>query len=108
MARELERRGFERVELEDLPVRDQIAMFAEASVVVGPHGAGLTNTLATAAGAWLVELHPGDEVNYVYWLQAGVLGLRYAFLAGSPPVGPRDFTVDAQRLGRLLDRIERA
>ena len=38
-------KGWETIILEDLPIKQQVKIFAEASHVVAPHGAGLTNLL---------------------------------------------------------------
>jgi capsular polysaccharide biosynthesis protein len=42
--------GFEIHELEQYSLRDQVALFAEAEVVVSAHGAGLTNMLFSPPG----------------------------------------------------------
>jgi capsular polysaccharide biosynthesis protein len=49
--------GFEAVTPETLSVREQISLFAEASHIVGPAGAALTNMLYSAPGAQVVVLH---------------------------------------------------
>lgn len=41
----LRERGFEVVALEERPLREQVQLFAEASLVVAQHGAGLVNLL---------------------------------------------------------------
>lgn len=45
-----ESRGFEAVFLEDLPFRDSVQVMREASIVVGPHGAGWANALFCLPG----------------------------------------------------------
>lgn len=45
VAAHLEKRGFEVVALEALPLRDQIRRIAEAEIIVAQHGAGLVNLL---------------------------------------------------------------
>lgn len=47
--------GFESYRLEELPVAEQVQLFAEADVVVAPHGAGLSN-LVYSEGVSVVEL----------------------------------------------------
>jgi hypothetical protein len=47
--------GFESYRLEDLPVAEQVRLFADADVVVAPHGAGLSN-LVYSEDVAVVEL----------------------------------------------------
>lgn len=97
--------GFERLQLEDLSPRRQLEAFASAAVVVGAHGAGLTNVVACPEGATLVELLPGEGAFNHYFLMASVLGLRHGHLMGSrPDPASEDFTVDPDALLDLLAR----
>lgn len=52
----LEKRGFECINPGTLSFTDQIEIFSQASVVVGPHGAGLTNILFAPASCRVLEL----------------------------------------------------
>ena len=97
--------GFERLDLERMTVRGQLEAFASAAVVVGAHGAGLTNLVACRAGATLVELLPGDGPFNHYFLMASCLGLRHGHLLGHrPDPASDDFTVDPDQLLALLAR----
>jgi capsular polysaccharide biosynthesis protein len=97
--------GFARVDLEGMPVRRQLEAFASASVVVGAHGAGLTNLVACREGATLVELLPGEGPFNHYFLMASCLGLRHGHLIGSrPDPASDDFTVAPDQLLALLAR----
>lgn len=61
--------GYDVVYLEQLPWEAQIALFRQAAVVVGPHGAGLANLAFSAPGTTLVELTSGAMYNRCYeWL----------------------------------------
>ena len=95
--------GFERLQLETLPVKEQLEAFAAAAVVVGVHGAGLTNLVACRPGATVLELLPGDGPFNHYFLMASVLGLRHGHLIGQRPDPARDdFRVDPDQLLALL------
>lgn len=50
-------RGFEAVHPERLSVREQVALFAEASHIVAPTGAALTNMLYAPPGARVVAIY---------------------------------------------------
>lgn len=52
----LRRHGFQRYFLEDLSSQEQIQLFQEAEVIIGPHGAGLANVVFTPPGATVIEL----------------------------------------------------
>jgi Glycosyltransferase 61 len=71
----LERRGFLVMRPEQHPLREQVAMFSRASLIVGMHGAGLTNVLF-APSAHLVEL-AGDYGGPEYFSMCHGLGNPY-------------------------------
>lgn len=52
----LERLGFERHFLETMSVREQIELFQQADVIMGPHGAGLANMVFAPPGTKVIEL----------------------------------------------------
>ena len=60
----------------DLPLVEQLAMFASASVVIGPHGAGLSNMVAMKPDGVVVELQV-VPANHCYLFLAFNLGLKY-------------------------------
>lgn len=56
--------NFKIYELEQLTVEEQVRLFANADIVVGPHGAGLTNIIFSSRPT-LLELLPEDD--FVSW-----------------------------------------
>jgi capsular polysaccharide biosynthesis protein len=105
----LRERGFEIYDpsANENPRRD----FAEAALVVGGHGAGLTDILFCAPGATVLELVPSDHVFPYYYAMAHAAQLRYACIlgrslqqrpAGSWGPSPYDFEVDPDVLGEAL------
>jgi hypothetical protein len=97
----LEERGFETVLPGDLGAREQLGVFAEAEVVLGPHGAGLSN-MCGATDATLVELHRDDMVRPCFFAQANAQGLEYWYML-CEPAGTADLRVDLGLLERTLD-----
>lgn len=84
----LRRHGFEIVTLSGLRVAQQAALFREAEIVIGLHGAGLTNAGFCQPGTPLVEILPvGSHFVSPYWLLAGLRGLPYLNLAGRDAKG---------------------
>lgn len=111
---ELERRGFERLDPGTLTVQEQIDRFASAQLVVGPHGAALTNLVFAQPGTAVVELFAPSYVNHCYWTIAEALdGIDYHYLvgdgrhrAGRPMTGVlTDVELPARRVLRTVDRL---
>lgn len=99
--------GFEVVDPDRLTVAEQIRRFAEAEVIVAPHGAALANLLFASPGATVVELFAPRYVQGCYWKLADTVpGLTYRYYVGlgrAPRHGRMwdvagDITVDVEDL----------
>jgi hypothetical protein len=90
--------GFVEVDPAHHPMRYNISVFAGADVIVGPHGAGLSD-IVFAERAQVIELH-GHRLDTVYGTIAEAVGSRYARLR-CDQVGP-DLHVDIDALESLL------
>ena len=66
IAEELKKRGFQSVDCGRLSVKEQAEFFGSAEVVVGAHGAALTNLVFCRAGATVIELFSPRYVNPCY------------------------------------------
>jgi len=110
----LERHGFRAVHTEQLDVREQIDLFARAEVIVGMHGAGLTNGVFAPGDATIVELQPpGLDIFRIdlYWNQAAASGQRYLQIVcpeapdqGNTPQTERNIEVAPAHLDAVLTR----
>jgi hypothetical protein len=107
-------RGFEMVDPGKLSAFEQIETFAQASMIVGAHSAGLVNLTFAFPGAAVVELFPAGGTNACYWkLAESVPGLEYRYVlgAGDPEsVSFSEFLVsdieaDIPAIGRTLDDL---
>lgn len=78
----LREQGFIIAELEKLPFTEQTRLFAEAEMIVGLHGAGLTNMVWAPAGCSVLEIMHPNHVGAMYYMLAEVLQHRYVSLAG--------------------------
>jgi hypothetical protein len=78
----LSARGFER--LEPATWQDNVHAFASADLVVGPHGAGLSNVVFCPRGSRLIELVPGDRPFPYFYSAACAAGMRYRALLTTP------------------------
>jgi len=70
--------GFASVNPGALSFADQVKLFADAAIVVGAHGAGLTNAMFMAPGGALVELTQTGRVVATFHEVASAAGLSYA------------------------------
>jgi capsular polysaccharide biosynthesis protein len=75
----LEKKGFEKIVLEDLKLKDQVKIFQEARVVVASHGAGLTNSMFMQKGQTIIELKSDNNNYWCYFSLARVFGLKYYY-----------------------------
>lgn len=78
----VEANGFEKVTLTGMSVAEQIALFADATHIVAPHGAGLANVAFCNAGAVLCELHMDAYVQWAFRRLSGLPPLTYGCLVG--------------------------
>jgi capsular polysaccharide biosynthesis protein len=74
---ELARRGFEIIVPGSLSFAEQVALFRGANLVVGPHGAGMTNIVFCELGTMIYELVPDHYHNACFCNLAAICRLRY-------------------------------
>jgi capsular polysaccharide biosynthesis protein len=98
----LQRHGFDRFQLSERSLVDNIKLFANAEIIVGPHGAGLTDILYSE-DATVVEFHRGDASTKVYYDLSQQLDLDYRYLVCDSKSG--DIVVDVKDLKQLLGDI---
>jgi capsular polysaccharide biosynthesis protein len=111
----LDKHGFETITLTGRPLSDQIQLFAEASHVIGVHGAGLTNILFSNQHCRVIEILPPFVATKAYWLLASALGQSYSGLIAEDSEFPlpnyADWVHNAQFNDRdviiPLDRLEK-
>lgn len=101
-----EARGFESVAAATLSFKEQIALFAEAAVVAGPHGAGFANMLFAPEGARLIEIVNLEKVKDTYLLLAKSLGQRHSAVIGSQGDRNEWFRADPQAIESALSDLQ--
>jgi hypothetical protein len=106
--------GFETVCPGEHSVAEQRRLFSTARLVVGPHGAGLTNLVFMQPRTTLVELHHPGYLNDCYYRLAQVMNVRYLTFLGDAAGEDGEslaWGVDIQRLTAalrpLLHRVPR-
>lgn len=98
------------VELDNMPVAQQINMFTKADLVIAEHGAGLVNAMFMRPGSILVEVVPGPLVGrWMYRMIAHHSKLNYSFGSFETPdswVWNKDpVTVPCEIYRHLLERV---
>ena len=94
-------RGFTIVVPDQLSWVEQVALFRNARIVVGPHGAGLSNLVFTEPGATVIELTNGNHYNRCFEWICHVSGHNYRMV--SPDDG---LITSVQRLEQaILDNL---
>lgn len=89
----LERYGISCLRLEDLSFPDQVRLFSGARLIVGLHGAGLTNAMWMSPGTAMLELRfRGDAHNNCYFSLAAALDLDYWYVPVEPARRPSTST----------------
>ncbi len=77
----LETRGFEVYDHRQVPYEPDF--FAGAEIIVGAHGAGLTNMAFRTPGMQVLELIPSDHFYPYYYTLADAAGHNYSYLVGT-------------------------
>jgi capsular polysaccharide biosynthesis protein len=101
----LSEKGFQSVVLEDLSPQEQIETLYDADVVVGTHGAGLSNILFSPAGLRVIEIFPTPYVVPHYFFLSKALGHDYTYQCGDDLLNGRTYEVNVEELGRSLARL---
>ena len=97
--------GFETVSLSDMTVADQAKLFAEADIVVGNGGSGLSNMVFAPDGAALLEFQPSNYVNRAHWYLCSAALQAYAFVIGSAGDEKNDFGVEPEKIETALEEL---
>lgn len=100
--------GFQTYCLEDFSFREQIALFAGAQVVVGCHGAGLTNLLFSVPGARVLDIQDPGYRNFAFWNMCEAVGHTYWYFLGDQlhdAPGVHEFRCPPEKLELTLSQM---
>ena len=81
----LDEKGFSVVCLEDLLLQHQIELFANADIVCGGHGSGLTNIFFCKPASTLIEIYHPQSPEICWWSWASISSVAYYYLLGEGP-----------------------
>jgi len=93
--------GFKSYVLEDLSVKEQATLFANAEIVVGPHGAGFAN-LMYSRDTTVIELF-GSRKKLTYFRLSKLLDFEYEAIVGEEQ--PPDIRVDAEKVCDAVEQV---
>ena len=103
LAEVLERHQIQTVILEDLTVAEQVALFRAATLVISPHGAGLTNLIYASQPAVLEFFCSGHRIGSEYFQITAIRGGRYCFHVLEPTNVANDMIVPLELLQHYLE-----
>ncbi len=100
--------GYVPFHLENLSFIEQVSLFAQARIVIGLHGAGLTNVAWCPPGARLLEIFPSESIPSYYWVLASQAGVDYYYLLSlnSPPLPQDDTVIDLKQFRQAVEHLE--
>lgn len=99
--------------IEDVPktVAEQITLYKNAKVIIGPHGASYTNIINCEPGTVLIELFPSGYYPYYFRSLSATLGLQY-YAIFEDHIGEThyrnlgdDLIIDASKIKTALQNI---
>ncbi len=87
---------------------EQAALFANADLIVAPHGAALANTVFARPGARLLEIFANANNQKCYWMIAHHNRLRYHYLMAQPAAhsgnpNHTDMIIPIEKLNRAME-----
>ena len=94
----------EELETEALHVVAQMAAFRRTSVLIAPHGSGLSNSIHLPEGSTVVELLPWEYPNLTFYVALAWLPLKHTFFLVPGANAYSEMSVDVLTLTNALVR----
>jgi len=109
----LQERGFFIFSADGMSLSEQIRIFSQARVIVGPHGSGLTNVAFAQPDATLLEVRPlnrpGESPMWEesYLKLCAVMGFSYGAHVSPNDIGSEHWSVDVDEVVDCVEQIMR-
>jgi hypothetical protein len=88
-----------------MPLEHTIRLFQGAKLIIGAHGAGLSNMIFAPRGTPIIELSPANMFNACFWHLSWILGNTHTLVA-SETIGPSNSMIgDIDRVSTLVQSI---
>lgn len=91
------------VVFDSMPFDQCVRLFDRAKLIVGAHGAGLSNMMFARKGTPVIELFPSDMINLCYWHLSWILDNPHSILACNSSGAPTHHL--SVNPGELIDLI---
>ena len=91
-----------------MKVEAQVALFSRAGVIIGPHGAGLTNALFARKGSALIEFPVKDAKFPYYNYISKVAGLKHWVVPELSCSGQNNFFAGKKAVEALMRTLQYA
>jgi len=98
----------EWIEFQSLSVIETIKLFNRAKIIIGPHGAGLTNMLFAKKGIKIIEIMPYSDPNECYHHLTNMLEHKYncIVLEDSGKMNGKQMKIKMEYLDKILNKIK--
>jgi hypothetical protein len=97
---------FKVIEFDSLSMLETVKLFSKTELMIGPHGAGLSNALYMQPGRGLLEfMVAGKDVNACYMYLAIKLGLRYHTWSDPRATQNGGMTVDLEKVMSIVSQM---
>lgn len=108
----LKTKGFERFYAEDYTIQNQINLFKNAKVIIGPHGSGFTNIVFCKPQTIIIDICAPEwindcfksicELNHLYYHR--IIGIKHQFHKKNE-IKNADILLDLQNFITILEQI---
>lgn len=100
--------SFRRIYLEDMSYANQIVAFRNATLIIAPHGGGLTNMIFCRPGTGVIEFHL-HNTPIMYWHLSATQRLRYlAYLPEAHDPNTLNYVIEPDALIAAVEAIAQA
>jgi len=101
--------GFKRYILENLSFLDQVSLFNNANIIVGAHGAGLTNLIFAKQKIPVIEIFQEREDD-TFWYLSQTIGLKHECIKTTEfkkDLGHTDTIVPLNVIEPIIERLKK-
>ena len=104
----LKNKGFKKLKLTEINFNEQVSLFNNANIIIGAHGAGLTNIIFSNPETKIIEIQPKKQLNEFFTHISKVNKLNYNRIVSKDlrlniDNKPGDILVDIKDIEKLLN-----
>ena len=103
----LKKNGFRKFKLTEINFKSQVGLFNFADIIIGAHGAGLSNIIFSKPSSRVIEIKPKDHVNKFFTRVSKINNLEHKEIISRPlPPDTKnengDILVDLDEIEKLI------